>query len=246
MGKGLYSFAEAKRFTGIPSQQISRILLGYMKPVIKKTYSGKLAHSVQKPDKAGYSASVFREKDKIQALWHSELELGETPVISFHDLIELRSLKKFQLLGISLQNLRKIRDALADEFDVNYPFSSLKLKTDGKKIFFDKDVEKTSRTFEAITKQENFPEVIEQTFKDIDYEETVPKRWWLNGKEEGIVLDPERSFGQPIDSETGIPTRAIFNAVTANNNNYKQAASDFCIPETTVKRAYDYESLSMA
>jgi hypothetical protein len=41
---------------------------------------------------------------------------------------------------------------------------------------------------------------------DLDVEIT---RWWPLGKQRSVVLDPQRSFGAPIASGSGIPTATL-------------------------------------
>jgi len=69
-----------------------------------------------------------------------------------------------------------------------------------------------------------------------------------NGRNNGrVVLDPERRFGQPLDSETGVPTEAIRRAVTAGDGqDLKSVARWFEIPVEAVKAAMNFEkSLSL-
>jgi uncharacterized protein (DUF433 family) len=48
-------------------------------------------------------------------------------------------------------------------------------------------------------------------YQALDFdEESVPVRYWPMGCEVGILLDPNRCFGQPIDERTGAPTRVLY------------------------------------
>jgi uncharacterized protein (DUF433 family) len=38
------------------------------------------------------------------------------------------------------------------------------------------------------------------------------------GREHGVVLDPRRSYGKPMDSESGVPTDVLFHMVEAGES----------------------------
>jgi uncharacterized protein (DUF433 family) len=60
------------------------------------------------------------------------------------------------------------------------------------------------------------------------------------GKTSGIVLDPTRSFGQPIDDGTGIPTRVLANAATAEGST-AAAAKARRVSAAVIRRALNFE-----
>ncbi|QCO07293.1 hypothetical protein [Azospirillum argentinense] len=53
----------------------------------------------------------------------------------------------------------------------------------------------------------------------------LPHRWWPTGRDAFIVLDPARSFGEPVLDRTGTPTRAIAAPILAGNETAKSSAS---------------------
>jgi uncharacterized protein (DUF433 family) len=67
-------------------------------------------------------------------------------------------------------------------------------------------------------------------------------RWFPIQNSKQIVLDPERSFGQPIVAGTGVPTVAIVDALTAENGDVSRVARLFDISRDAVLKAKQFES----
>lgn len=186
----------------------------------------------------------YRGRD---GLWTSELSTIDNRLVSFRDLIEIRAIRKYQMAGLPMQKIRKVRDVLVREFGVDFPFSSQKLKTDGVNVFYQEEIASELKTVEVLSRQANFTGIVKQSFKNIDYEDDRPQRWWFKGRENNIVLDPGRSFGQPIDFETGVPTRVLYDYKKANKINDEEVARDYGVSEDTVRRACRFEeSLAQA
>src|SRR5690606_4780903 len=67
-------------------------------------------------------------------------------------------------------------------------------------------------------KQYVFKQVIESTFKDLDIEDDTVTRWRPFHGKKSVVIDPTRSFGQPIAAEFGVPTTALADAVQSEGS----------------------------
>ena len=219
IGKGIYTFAEGARFANVTASKARRLMLGHQR----------------------------RHGDEVivdEELWQNEIIVDDDNFMSFKDLIELKSIGELSLLGISVQRLRRARNILIDLIEDSYPFSSERLRTDGSDLFIEfqkKDSAGEFKTVEIFSGQQNFTRIVEDSFKDLDFDNSSPRRWWINGRENGVVIDPDRSFGEPVDNETGIPTKILYEYSLAHENNYKKVAMDYCISEQTVKRACDFE-----
>jgi uncharacterized protein (DUF433 family) len=46
-------------------------------------------------------------------------------------------------------------------------------------------------------------------FEQVEYDERLIVRWYPRGREQGVVVDPQRGFGTPIVDGSGIPTYII-------------------------------------
>jgi uncharacterized protein (DUF433 family) len=82
--------------------------------------------------------------------------------------------------------------------------------------------------------------VIEPSLKGLEFENDFAARWWPLGRKRGIVIDPKRQFGQPIDDTSGVPTVVLANAAEAEGSITK-AARAFMVPRASVRRAVAFE-----
>lgn len=216
VGLGLYSPAEAAALTHIPAQRIRRWLTGHR----------------------------IGEKD-YPALWHSQLEkfdLDDQLYLSFLDLIQLRLADAFIREGVSAQKVRRAIEFGAKIVASDYPFANAKFRTDGKTILLhvlepDGD-EKLIDLFGH--GQYLMQKVIEPSLKNLEFEGDIAARWWPLGRAKGIVIDPQRQFGQPIDDESGIPTSILAQAEKTEGS-AAAAAKRFMVPVASIRRAAAFE-----
>ncbi|MCA1552586.1 hypothetical protein I6F36_38350, partial [Bradyrhizobium sp. BRP19] len=83
--------------------------------------------------------------------------------------------------------------------------------------------------------------VIEPSLKNLEFDEAdIAVRWWPLGKAKGVVIDPQRQFGQPIDDATGVPTSVLAEAAKAEGSP-AAAAKRFMVPLASVHRAVAFE-----
>lgn len=140
-------------------------------------------------------------------------------ILTFTELMELHFIKMFRDEGVALQTIRKASHAAAERFETDYPFSAQRFDTDGKTIFATLIDEQQDREMieELQRGQYVFGSVMRPFFRKLEYRATnnAVSQFWPRGKRGHIVLDPLRKFGKPIAAESGIPTQAIFDAVTA-------------------------------
>lgn len=73
-------------------------------------------------------------------------------------------------------------------------------------------------------KQYVFKQVVEQSFKDLDLEGDIVARWRPYRGKDSIVVDPTRSFGQPVAAASGVPTIVLADAVKAEGSVARVAA----------------------
>jgi uncharacterized protein (DUF433 family) len=214
VGLGLYTPGEASRLLNIPLSKISRWLRGHQ--VGDRHYA---------------------------PLWRPQIDLGDGSLhLGFRDLMELRTAHQFMAHGVSAQQIRKAiveaRSFVGDE----RPLSTTRFRTDGRTIFLEiADQESDARLYDLFRKQFAFKKVIEQSLKDVEYDDTTPSRWWVKSKKNGIVVDPLRSFGQPIDHDSGVPTTVLAAAAEAEGSP-DDAAKAWDVPLASVQRAVRFET----
>jgi len=214
VGIGLYSPIEAQRLIHVPATKIARWLKGH-------TAHGKL----------------------YKPLWRPQVDLSDGSLyLGFRDLMELRTAHRFMELGVSPQQIRRAileaRKLVNDE----RPLSTTVFRTDGRTIFLEiADQEGDLQLLDLFRKQYAFKKVMEASLKDVEYDDATPSRWWVATRRKGIIVDPERSFGQPIDNESGIPT-SILAASARSEGSIDAAASAWDVSRETVRRAVDFEN----
>jgi len=89
-------------------------------------------------------------------------------------------------------------------------------------------------------KQYAFQKLIEQSLTDVDFDGIAPGRWWPASRAKGIIVDPARSFGQPIDEESSVPTATLAAAARAEGS-VEAAARAWRVKPSAVRRAADFE-----
>lgn len=213
IGIGLYTPNEAQQLIGVSAGKIRRWLRGHK------------ASSKQ-----------------YDALWTPQIDLDDGDVyLGFRDLMEMRTAHAFMSTGLSAQLIRKAileaRKLVHDE----RPLSTTLFKTDGRSIFLEVISESGSAALIDIFKRQYaFKQIIEQSLKDVEFDGIAPGRWWPASRARGIIVDPARSFGQPIDAETGIPTATLAGAVLAEGG-IEHAARSWRVPASTARRAFEFE-----
>ncbi|MGC2223309.1 MAG: hypothetical protein WA624_13585, partial [Methylocella sp.] len=203
LGRGVYSAAEALRLINFSrGQGISR------RSVAGQTISRWLN---------GYDYEVKGEKRHSAPLWRSDYANNDGAVqeISFRDLVELRFVKTFRDLGLSLPTIRDCFIRAVEEVNDERPFSTQKFRTDGKTIFLDiiRGVHE-GELIDLRRSQAVFRSFIVPSLHDLEFDADEVARWFpLGNGRTSIVIDPARSFGRPVVRETGVPTETLASAV---------------------------------
>jgi uncharacterized protein (DUF433 family)/DNA-binding transcriptional MerR regulator len=222
LGIGYYTVPETSRLLKIPARNIIRWLAGYR-------YE-EHGHTVE-----------------MSPLWSPELPaIDHRLELSFRDLIELRFVKAFLDAGLGLKTIRDCLEYARECVDDVRPFSTRRFRTDGRTIFLESAHRRgESELLDLKKHQYVIKDVIERTFKDLDIEHDSVARWRpFNGKRT-IVIDPQRSFGQPIAAQTGVPTIVLSDAVSAEGS-IERVARLFGVAEKVVRDAVRFEELLAA
>jgi hypothetical protein len=218
LGIGIYSIPEAARISHVPASYIRRWLWGY-----KYTVKGQVL-------RAG-------------PLWSPQLpEIDDARALTFRDLVEVQFVYRFQQLGISLQTIRKTIGLATELLDRSFPLSSVRFKTDGKKVFAEviEDPAERSHVFDLRTGQYLLRYVLDYLYDALEYSEFDELvRWWPLGKGRRVIVDPKRSFGRPIVPE-GVQTNILVSSFRSEGD-MKAVASWFEVSESSVSDALEFE-----
>jgi uncharacterized protein (DUF433 family) len=189
-GKGIYTLTTAAKILKINPQKMRRWINGY-------TYTKNMECRSYKP------------------LFKTDFDYSpENVLISFLDLTELLFIDTFIHYGISIQKIRKAAITASKLLNTSHPFAIKKMFTDGKLIFADiAQKEQDNSLLDMIYEQYQFSEIIEPTlYKCIDFNKhDLAEKWWPQGREGAVVLDPSRNMGQPILNKYNIRTELIYN-----------------------------------
>jgi uncharacterized protein (DUF433 family) len=195
----------------------------------------------------GYAYSDHGDRVTMVPLWipqlprlHDHLELG------FRDLIELRFVRAFVKVGLGLNTIRRCLDYARECVNDERPFSTQRFQTDGRTIFLDTlNQSGANELLDLKRHQYVLGRVIESSFKDLDIDSATVTRWRpFNGKS-SIVIDPRRAFGQPIASQSGIPTVTLADAVKAEGS-IERVAHLFEVSREIVRDAVNFEKRLLA
>lgn len=219
VGVGLYTSTEAARLTAMRPDRVRRWINGY-----DYRRGGEAFHSAP--------------------LWNTDIVVDDIKHLSFRDLLELRLLKLFhERAGLSLPTIRKALRIARDVLGEEHPFSSRAFRTDGRRIFLEISTgSQDGRLLDLMKKQYAFKNLVEPSFKDIEFEDGTPSKWWPLSKSKLVVLDPKRSFGQPIEPYSGVPTKTLADAVFAEGS-IRLAAESFEVTDKAVRDALKFESM---
>lgn len=214
IGIGLYTPAEAGRLISVSPLKLVRWLRGH-------EINGK----------------------RYEALWKPEVDLNdERTYLSFRDLMEARIASLF----ITKHGLSaiKVRRAIQMATDIvgDHPLSTTWLKTDGRSVFLKIATEDGAepRLIDLFKSQHTFASIIEQSLRDIEFGDTHPRLWWPQGRTSGIVVDPQRAFGRPIEEETSVPAEVLADAVKIEGS-IADAAKAWQVPVRAVRRAIQFQ-----
>ncbi len=213
VGIGLYTASEAQRLLGISASKIGRWLRGHE-----------------------------RKGVHYDPLWTPQVNLNDGRVyLGFRDLMEVRAANQFMKAGVSPHAVRKAIVVAQEYVDVERPLSTTRFKTDGRSIFLEiAQGEEDEKLLDLFRKQYVFSKIMERSLKDVEFEGVSPSRWWIGSQKAGIVIDPQQSFGQPIEHETGIPTAVLAKAAIAEGS-VANAARAWMVDRKHVQRAVNFE-----
>lgn len=226
VGVGLYSLADCARLLVVPRAKVSRWVRGYF----YNTHGGRRQAPavIATPPLAG---------------------VDDEPVLTFLHLMELRLVKEFRSHGISLPVIRAAAERLSRVTDSRHPLALERLATDGKRVFGELAVrpELASVRPAHLTEELHNGQIVVEEFvrpfyiHSVDCADGIIARFWPLGKDKRLVLDPTRSFGAPIDAETGVPTLSLNRAMQAEGASAPRVAQRFRVPVEAVEQALEYE-----
>ncbi len=214
VGIGLYTPAEASRLLHLPVTRLGRWLRGH-------TINGK----------------------HYDPLWSPQIDLGDGRLyLGFSDLMEARVADAFIERGVSARRVRAAIEEASKILGTERPLSHNRFRTDGRDIFLHTSVDGEEPTLlNVLSKQYVFERLLDPILQTVEFgRDGEPMAWWPSGKAANIVLDPERSFGQPVDARSGVPTAIL--AAAEQSFGVRRAARLYDVSESAVKQSAKFEA----
>jgi len=180
---------------------------------------------------------------------------GETPSVrrsrelTFLELVELMFIKGFRKAGVSWHAIHEAARVAARIFQSEHPFAMRQFFADPKGVYA---LLRDADEGESLVKlaghgQQVFDALVRPYLGQLEFDPMeVPTRWWPMGKAGRVLVDPAVSFGHPIVAEAGIPTRALAEAVEAEQGYDPGRAMErvswlFRVPPRHVQTAVRFE-----
>jgi uncharacterized protein (DUF433 family) len=214
-----YTFAEAERIIGRPAGTLRRWAAGH-----DRVYRGQHRHD----------PSLIRIDGELD---------GDTPPLSFLNLIELRFLASWRET-VPLPSIRAALDFSAVQLGAERPLLDLRFKRSGRDLFVRHDA-----SLLAVTRggQLAWPTAVDALLASLDYDqaEQAAYRWWPLGRKRPVVLDTRVNGGRPTTAHTGVRTISI---ATRLREGWKPAdvREDTAATLTEVKAAAEIEGVRLA
>lgn len=163
--------------------------------------------------------------------------------LSFLDLVEVMTINEFRKRGVSLQTVRKAYNHVRILFHSDRPFTIKTFLTDGRGVWAKiNNDEGDPRLLDILSSQYELKKISENFLDTIDFSDNgISERWWPMNRDHPIVIDPKRSFGQPIVPDEGVPTLALAHTAKAEGS-VRKAAHWYGVSKESAKCAYEYET----
>ena len=172
---------------------------------------------------------------------------GRDLFFGFLTLIELFTIYQLRCRGVSMHTLREAKAELARQFNTAHPFALRGLLTDCDKLLMQLG---NDTLLELGTGGQTAFETVLSAFcskLDFDTVSNCASRFYPEGRESGIVVDPWHAFGKPTVNGTNITTEAIASLLRAGEDP-QAIAHDFGLTSRQVEdvQRFEHKELKMA
>lgn len=182
LGVGLYSVAEAEQIL-----------------------SQALARRVTTTNLRRWAYGRKRLVKEYAPIIQPTVRVEDAYLFTFQDIIELMTIAALRGEGMKMSSVKAAYERARTRFG-EHPFAKKKFSIDGAGIF-----PKGADLEDLVTGRRAFTEIVAPLLRDIvTYAGDIPKELTPLGKDRTVLLNPERSFGSPINRETGIPTHILY------------------------------------
>jgi uncharacterized protein (DUF433 family) len=180
--KPAYTFSQAARLAGVSSKTVRRWVYGDIDYSLKPVFG------------------TVEEDNR------------ELPTVSFLQLAEIVVVAGFRQRRISLQRMRRAHQFATEQFGLEYPFATLKMKTDGRYILLEFGHFEPGESFLALDAfgQLTLPGTVTEAIEGFEFDPTWAVRWFPVGDKAPIVVDPRMGAARPTVMDRGVTIEAIY------------------------------------
>jgi len=210
MGLGAYSISEAALLT----RSHPKTLYSWFKRETRKS-----------------SRSVF-ESD------YTGSEFGRT--ISFFDLVDAKIAVELRHKGVSMQKVRKVYEKLTSSWNVSHPFCYRRFYVATGEVFAEIDIANGGKMFVEVLTEQGFDQTVMKPFlRNLEFNQQTEKaeRWIIS---EGIVLDPEVRFGEPLVRDSRIPAELVAGSFYCEGKDERFTAELYGLSVQDVRNAVSF------
>lgn len=203
-----YSFSQAARLAKTSSTNVRRWLRGYEQP-------GRRMKPV-------FSAQAGSDE----------------PTVSFLQLVEIIIVTIFRKeRHITLERIRRAHRFASEKFHLDYPFATLRMKTNGRDVLMDFERENPGRSLLALSGDGQFvlPLGVAEAVETFEFD-TWAVRWFPVGKDVPIVIDPQRGAAKPTVEDRGITIDTLYRR-WKNGQTYRFISKEYRLPLDVVEKA---------
>ena len=213
---------DAARLTGVPPRQIRGWLQGY-------------AQRKGKPE----AGPVLRRQHSLR---EGELALG------FLDLLEVAFLGRIVQAAArrgrvtGWRAIRTAADTARRLLGTEHPFAAKRIHTDGRTIFLEAQRQTgDAALYDLVADNFAIYDVLAGSFiASVEYDDEEPRRWTPDDRFPRIMVDPRRAFGRPIETQSGAPAEALFDAWRAEQGNAAKVAAWYGTDQDGVEQAVGF------
>lgn len=212
LGEGVYKLSEVAKFTGLPSSTV-------------RTWFKWRA------DRHGLGPLFVTDYPAVD----------DDYAVSFLNLIDAYVAAFFRTQGVRPSLIRRAYAILQKDLHTPHPFAHVDLKTDGERIVRQTANEvRIPELIDVVSKQKWFSQWAKY-LSHLDYNPStkLAGRWNIS---EGIVIDPQISFGKPVVKSTGVTAFVLANQYQANKRNAALVADLYNVSEADVLNAVRFET----
>lgn len=147
-------------------------------------------------------------------------------------------LAAFRSSGVPMQRIRPAVEVLKDELGLDHALASRRLFSDGAEILYDYAIKEDETELLGLTvvrtRQRVFAPVIEDYLQRITYARDGWAQRLRLPVSENVIVDPKRSFGQPIFENGAVRVEDVLDRWKAGDS-LKDVAHDFGVPAQDVE-----------